>query len=513
VLERVTLGQTRFSMPGVSTDARGIAVGKLGVLAFPGLDGAVRWLRLFADEDSLDDLLPSMKIVRALTALKSRAILVVVPAASSYVLDRAARLARLAGGQTFTGSSKHFARYRDERSPYGYDAADLGAGAAAGVEYVLHDDDGSHAYAREGELDAAGLILRLSLRPVPGGEKLDEEARAQLYLTVAAGLSRGLLRYLLRNGVRAEVASFDAEKRSVFAAPGEGEGALLVRVRAPSARVVASLRGVPGVTWFRPVNDNVAVEVGYAHPIALASAASIFSRERFYLFRGAADRLDVVKGPPTFSAAEHLAELRFSAEEARVATPAAPAPEMGVELRLTAATTAARRVVGTMVPWSDAARLKKLVYALPPVLLAGHRVAPTGRGLLILGSEGVDVVPLGTLLTEIAPRVLVPAGMDLTPRVPDEVLAAALDHQLGAARDPGGRVTVFPHDGPPFFVPERDLVPLERRVLARVPVPPAERVGDVYGQAPVEAGGRIVNDAVGRFALWGFQSGSPKKIP
>ena len=500
MLERVTLGQTRFSMPGVGPDSRGVVVGKLGVLAFPTIDGVVRWLRLYADEDSLDDLLPSTRIVRALTPMKSRACLLTIPAATSYVLDRAARCARLAGGATHTGTSKHFVKYRDDRSPYGYDVADLPSGAAG--EFVLHGDDGAAVYAREGELDPVGLILRLSLRRVPGGEKLDAEGRATLYVTVAAGLAPGLVRYLLRNAVRSEVAALDAEKRSVFAAPGDGVGALLLRVREVPERLLASLREVPGVTWFRPAGDNVAVEVGYAHPVALTSVASIFQRERFYLFRGAADRLDVVKGPPVFSAAEHLADLRLSPHVPRNLEATLPAPPLGVTLRLVPTTTAARRVVGTLVPWDEAHRLKKLVYGLPPVLLAGHRIAPSARGLLVLGNEGVDVVPLGTLLTEIAPDLLIPVGMDLVPRVPDEVLAAAIDHVGGTVS--GGRVTVFLHDGSAFFVPASELVPLERRVLARVPVPQADSVRELYTQ-PAVAAGRIVNDAVGRFALWGFQ--------
>jgi hypothetical protein len=505
MLERVTLGQTRFSMPGVAPDARGVVVGKLGLLAFPTLDGVVRWLRLYAQEDSLDDLLPATQIMRAITPMKSRALLMTIPASTSYVLDRAARCARLAGGATYTGTSKHFVKYRDDRSPYGYDVSDLPSGASG--EVVLHGDDGAAVYAREGELDPVGLILRLSPRRVPGGEKLDAEARATLYLTVAAGLAAGLVRYLLRNAVRCEVAALDPEKRSVFAAPGEGEGALLMRVREVPERLLSSLREVPGVTWFRPAGDNVAVEVGYAHPVALTSVASIFQRERFYLFRGAADRLDIVKGPPAFSSAEHLAELKLSPSPPRTLPAVAPAPELGVTLRLVPTTTAARRVVGTLVSWEEAARLKKLIYGLPPVLLAGHRVAPCAKGLLILGNEGVDVVPLGTLLTEIAPDLLIPVGMDMVPRVPDEVLAQAIDHLGGAT--PGGRVTVFLHDGSAFYVPSSELVPLERRVLARVPVPPAESLRDLYVQPPAVAG-RIVNDAVGRFALWGFQRADKK---
>jgi hypothetical protein len=128
---------------------------------------------------------------------------------------------------------------------------------------------------------------------------------------------------------------------------------------------------------------------------------------------------------------------------------------------------------------------------------------------LILGNEGVDVVPLGTLLTEIAPGLLIPVGMDLVPRVPEEVLTAALDHVSGGKSEIGGRVTVLLHDGTAFFVPSSELVPLERRVLARVPVPEADSLRDAYAAAS-PAAGRIVNDAVGRFALWGFQRADKK---
>src|SRR5262249_28676005 len=79
----------------------------------------------------------------------------------------------------------------------------------------------------------------------------------------------------------------------------------------------------------------------------------------------------------------------------------------------------------------EAVRLKKLVYTLPPVLLHGHQLAVTDKGLLLVANEGVDVVPLGTLLSEVAPGLLIPVGMDLVPRVPTEVLAAAIEHELG----------------------------------------------------------------------------------
>ena len=509
MLERVALGQTRFAIPGAGTDARGILLGKLGAILFPSIDGVVRWLRLYADEDSLDDLLPSMKIVRAVSPLKSRACLLVVPAASSYVLDRAARCARLAGGATYTGTSRHFVAYRDERSPYGYDVVDLGS-PPAGSDYILHGEEAAQAYLREGDIDPAQLIFRLSLRRVPGAERLDAEGRATLYLTAASGLAPGLVRYLLRYRVRAEITLLAFEKRSAFAAPGE-EQTVLIRAHDLPERLLGSLRGVPGLCTLRPVGDNLAVEVGYTHPISLTSASSLFARDRFYFFFGGSDRIDVVKGPLAFSAADHLGELHLAASPPRIGRAAGRPPSpVGVEIRLVPTLAPPRRVIATLVGWAEATRLKKLVYTLPPVLLHGHQVAVTDRGLVLIASEGVDVVPLGTLLSEVAPGLLIPVGMDLVPRVPTEVLAAAIEHELDGKAAPapaaGRRLTVFPHGMRPFFVDVGKLQPLERQAVARIRVPEAVTTTLPAGAAPGTA--RVVNDPVGRFALWGFHETS-----
>src|SRR5262249_14106192 len=180
-------------------------------------------------------------------------------------------------------------------------------------------------------------------------------------------------------------------------------------------------------------------------------------------------------------------------------------PPIEIPIRLIPTLSPPRRVVASLVDWSEAARLKQLVYVLPPPVLRGHEIALTDRGLLLLCREGVDVLPLGALLTEAAPGLLIPLGMDVTPRVPTEVLGAAIEHQLAArsaASASQARITVFPHDGAPFFVASSGFQPLGRRARARTRVPPAASVAE-----PVAAGEpstRIVNDAVGRFALWGF---------
>jgi len=112
------------------------------------------------------------------------------------------------------------------------------------------------------------------------------------------------------------------------------------------------------------------------------------------------------------------------------------------------------------------------------------------------------VIPLGQLLCELAPGLLVPLGMDVVPRVTPEVLARALGHQAGV-------VTVFTSDGRPFQVTEGAFSTLERRSLAKLEV---ERVDTVDYGADVPADAQVVNDSVGRFALWGFPEAPDRKL-
>src|SRR5512143_3091140 len=194
-LEHVAQGQTRFFTPGVAPDPRGILLGRYCLMTFPTLEGAVSWFRLYSSEAALDELLPSLTITKCRTALGSREIVVQIPAVSSYAADRAARLCRLVGGAMYTGTAKHFVKYRDDRSPYGYDAVEIGA-LPGGADLMVHGDDFTQTYSREGELPLARLLFRLSLRRVPGATRLDAEARATLVLAVARGLGDGVIRYL-----------------------------------------------------------------------------------------------------------------------------------------------------------------------------------------------------------------------------------------------------------------------------------------------------------------------------
>src|SRR5258708_6453010 len=164
MLERVALNQTRFSTPGVAPDNRGVLLGKQGALLFSSLDHLVGFFRVFCDESSMDDLLPKLKISEVRTPLQSREFIVVFHASSSYLVDRAARIAGVFGGLTFTGSGKHYVKYRDNRSPLGYDLAALHTEPA---DFVLYTDSFTQGYARVKELPFDQLVFRLSLQRVP----------------------------------------------------------------------------------------------------------------------------------------------------------------------------------------------------------------------------------------------------------------------------------------------------------------------------------------------------------
>jgi hypothetical protein len=483
--------------PGVAPDPRGILLGRYGLMVFPTLEGVVSWLRLYAAESPLDELLASLEISQMRTPLGSREMALRIPAISSYVLDRAARCAQLVGGATYTGTAKHFVKYRDDRSPYGYDTADL-TPLPPDAALMVHGDDFVQIYARERELPLDRLLFRLSRRRIAGASQLRADERRDLYLVVAHGLGDGVIRYLWRNRVAARVGLVTPERKSAFEEPGRGRAHLLFRAQDLPARILELFLATPGIDVFRPVCENVAVEVGYAHPIDLASCQSLFPDTRFHLFWGADDRVDTVTAPLELSGIEHLTRIEIKLEQPAVGDTLkiAALDAVGVPIELAASLTPSRRVIGSLIPLEQAQWLKRLVYFLPQTSLRGHRVALTDRGILIVASPDIDVIPLGTPLAEVAPGLLVPLGFDLVPRVAPDVLARNLGHGAGL-------YTVFPPAGAAFQIGDAALVPLERRALAKIEIGSAE-VLDARAEPPAEP--MVVNEPVGRFALWGFRA-------
>lgn len=495
MLEHVALGQSRFSTPGVAPDPRGVLLGRYALLVFPTLEGVVSWLRLYSAEAPLDELMSGLQIARVKTPLGSREMVLRLPAPSSYVVDRAARMAQLVGGVTYTGTTKHFVKYRDERSPYGYDATDIRA-LPPGTTWMVHGDGFIQTYSIERELSLEDLLFRLSRRRVRGGMDLGPDDRRELYLVVAVGLAEGVTRYLWRNRVTAELGVAVSEGESAFE-QREARRRLVFKVHNLPERILSLFLGTPGIDVFRPLIDNAAVEVGYTHLIDLPSCRSLFRDDRFYLFWGREDRVDRLIGPLELSGIEHVTKVDIDLDKPTVESDSEieAADPVGVHIELAPSLDAPRRVVGALIPTEQLPWLKRLVFLLPETSLRGHRAAVTDRGVLVVARPDVDVVPLGQQLSEAAPGLLLPLGMDLVPRVAPDVLARNLGHGSGV-------LTVFPADGKPFQVDESQMVPLERRALARVEVPGAtvRDLGLGHTEAP-----HVVNDPVGRFALWGYR--------
>jgi len=366
---------------------------------------------------------------------------------------------------------------------------------------MVHGDDFSQTYAREGELSLSRLLFRLSLRRVPGATRLDAEARASLVLAVARGLGDGVIRYLWRNKVDGEVALVTPRDRSTTQAGDPSY--LLMRVHDLPERILDLFLGTPGIDVFRPVSENVAVAVGWAHPVELASCASLLPTDSYHVF-WPGDRVDVLAGPLEMSRLADLTRIDLDLERAsdpREAAAGAPSA-VGVALRLAPGIGLSRRVTATLIPRALTPHFKRLVFLLPPASLRGLRVAITDRGILVVATGDIDVVPLGTLLTEHAPGILVPLGMEIVPRVSPEVLALALGHA-------SGELTVFTPDGAPFQLDDARLVALERRAIGRLEVEPVE-VRDVAIAPPGDP--TVVNDPLGSFALWGFPEPDQKLL-
>lgn len=499
MLEHVALHQTRFHAPGITPDARGVVLGKLGALLFPSVDRLVGFLAVLSDEMPLDDLLPTLKIVEVTTPLRSREFLVLLQANTSYLMDRAARIARFHGSLAFTGTNKHFVKYRDEAAPLGYDTDQLSTETA---DFLLYGDSFVHVLHRVREMPFQQLLFRLSLRPLPG-RKDELTDRELVWLTVERGLARSVIGYLWRNRVAVSAALVEPDEATQQAF-GRRPGYLLARVGQLPERMLTLFREVPGIEVHRPVADNVMVELGYRHPLRLEACQAVFEKDRFYLFSGRRDGVDVLAGPPPLVGGERLLAANFdlgAGEKPRLGSgrPVVP-PRVEVLLKLVPSAAPPRQVTATLVPWERAAWLKQLVFALPPTALTGYRVAPIDEGLLVVGAQGVDGLPIGELLEEAAPSIYVPVGYHFLPRVSEAVLA---DHVGGVA----GRCVVFLRGAVrPIGVPDELFEPLGRRVLGRLEVDVRSR-SPRLPPTPPPTEPLVENDPVGPFPLWGFRRG------
>ncbi len=495
VLERAALHQTRFRTPGVSPDARGVVLGQRGVVLFPSLDRLVAFLRAYGDEGSLDELLPSLEIRRLVTSLKTREIMLSVQAESSYRMDRIAGVAKLAGGLVFTGTSRHFVKYRDPASPLGYDVAELLDEAA---DLVLYHDSFQQAYAYEREISFRDLVLKLTPHRVPpGGDPIPD----RLFATAEVGIGGALVGYLFRWRVTARAALAEWPSQSAFSdAPRR---LYVFDIAGAPARVVALMQAIPGVHVFAPLGETFAVELGFRHPISLESCASLFDKGKLYLFRGDGE-VELVDPLPPFAPVRSLVRTDLSLEKGKKAGPATPKDvdlSMSLPLRLAPSSEPWRNVVSAVIPGDQREWLSRLLYALPPNTLAALRMAIGEDRIYLIDRSGIEGVPLGVYYCEVAERIYVPAGLTLVPAVASAVLEELV-------RDRGdGHVYFEPGRSTPIVIPATAFGPISRRALREVGAAPvsADRPDNTEPPLPL-----LQYDDARRFPLWGVPG---KKLP
>jgi hypothetical protein len=510
LLEPVAAGQTRFRMQGLSPDARGIAVGRELLLVFPTLERLVAFLGAYSDEASLDDLVPSMTLEHVRRQGGGHAIVLRCAAGDGYSVDRLGRLSTATRGRLYTGGGSMFIRWREREAPFGYDLA-APLTLPAGVDEVsVVELDTTTTYATVDRMDPLDLIQRLELRqvPLPAAIGSDPELcglKDLALVLVAPGLTERTLRHLWR--LEANMAGYYVQLA------GDPRSSLLLRLRHPRGRVLELLHGTPGIELLAPVSSRAAVEIGFRHPIQLASASSCLPGEEMFLFRGRAGRVEQLEGPPRFVDGRHLVEANGVAS-LREVEPLAEGElqTLRVELMLRR-TSQPREPRGVLIAWSQVELLRHLVYLIPPSALSASQVIPLAEGIVVLTGTSIgarssaaaaglgagSLVPLGQRLGEAAPGVLVPDGWELWPRV-----RPSLTRQL---------LGLGPEDHALFLDPKRDpvrvrpeqLLPLDAALIGRLSLTEA----DV--QAPADealAAGSIDNRAMSRFALWGF-GGSP----
>lgn len=502
MLEHVSLQQERFRTPGLRADGRGIAIGERGLLRFATLTQVVGFFRAFTEEQSLDHILPTLRIFKGRSQVQGLELLVDLPSQGSHMLDRAAAIARLLRGEVYTGRSPHFVRYRDSGAPFGYDAQRL-VNVKAGV--ALYDRSGPLALSEDGEVNFRGLILSLSL----ARKRTDPVGAGSLFVRVPPGLRNAVQRFLWERGIRAGVARLEREGTGRF---DDGSAFFLYRCESFPKRLLPLFAGLPGVELYFTRRSNVFVERGFTHPFALESCRKALDDDAMYFFSGTRNSVDRVAGEAVFTDIEALKHvdvkdpsLRPEAEaqllqgnvkpptgwSAQDVTDALHYPVHLIR-RSTAPSAAAAVYIQTaqQMGW-----FKRLVYALPESALERYQMAVTDKGCVVVNRAGVELIPIGMQLREVFPNVFIPNAQQFSPPLSYEQLQKHLGlRPSNCYFMPAGLTQAFSLD-------ERALQPIAQYLLADVDL--SEATPAHTEPLALADAIEMVNEDLGYFALWG----------
>jgi len=456
VLERVVLHQTRFRIPGLASDERGIALGSHGLVLFSSIDRLVTFLAAYSAGHALDAFAASLRIDVVVSALGLHEIALSFEAGSADRMDGVSDVARVSGGLVFTGTHRHFVEYRSAAAPFGWDTDELLPGAQA---LALYHSTFSQLYDVERTVEVRGFVLRLE----PRRDRWTKSARGPRLLLVEGGLGPVLSKYFARAGFAANVAIVDLPAAPARSAPTP---AWLFDVPDLPARF-SGLPSTPGVRAFVPVSAGLAVEEGFRHPFNLR-AFPFFSATSLVLLRGHEPALDIDR-KPAFAPVGSVLGAALHAGAVGAAAHAAPPPSFGLPLRL-ARSADGCEPTAELVATSALPVLRRLAYVLPAAVLRTTRIAFTDEGAFLVGERSLATIPLGGFFAPVAPRIFAPLGREIVPRVSEAALAVA----IGA---PANTVTFFLDDGRIVALDEASFAPLDRALVE----------GAVWAPLPAEA--------------------------
>lgn len=432
MIEQVAHHQTRFRLPGLAPDARGVALGERALLLFSSLDRLLGFLRAYSEVESLDEIIPSLELQQVVTPLRTTEFTVSMLAESSYRMDRVSELTRVARGHCYTGTGRFFVRYRDRNGPFGYDVAStVETTAESDADVVIHDLAFSQGYQIQRPLSLRALLFRLRPRPLPDAKQQRPDA---YWLTTEPGLFRPVLRYLVQAGVSARAGTFDAGRDSSF--QERAQVRTLIEMIPPPGRVVRLLRDLPGVRLFYRVSERIAVEVGFRHPVALESCGGAFDEGSLTLFRGDGD-VESLSSIPALVPLHSLVTCASNDPVPPSAWDPSGAEGMGdrfqLELQVVPTTLEARRAEATVVPTAEWPILGRALHALPPATIQSLQLAVTNDSVFVCSGLGLEGIPLGEYFHLVARGLYVPRGNKVTPELSQEALAEVIP-QLSHSR-------------------------------------------------------------------------------
>lgn len=487
MLDRIALHQTRLRTPGLGLDAKGVALGQKGLILLPSIDRLVALLSVYTREHSLEDLMPSLEIHVVRSKLGTREMTLQFAAESSDRMDRMAETARLVGGFTFTGTSRHFVQYRDAGAPFGYDASQLAATDAA---LALYHDKFTQAYDVDKPVDLRALLLRL----MPHVDPSTADEAGVRFIVAEQGLGPALVHYFVRSRVDGEVAVGEWPPASSF-----DEGLVrryVMRVPDLPVRMRPLMQKTPGITTFLPAGPGVAVEVGYRHPVQLR-ACPVFDPAGLVLLRGRGDEPWELPRMPEMGDLRAFARVELrSTEGASLAESTALPEPVRVPLRVMPSPAPWKNVTATWIAPAEVPILRRLAYVLPRQTVARTSVAITAKGAFVRCATGIESIPLGTFFVEIHPGLYVPAGYEVTPAVSPEVLFRALG-------SPGGQVLFVTPHATSIAVDQNAFVPLETTLIEAKPWEPAiaETIERALAEQPID----LKLEGLGLFPLGGVE--------